>query len=82
MFKFVRNEANLKKRKYRLQSLEALLKDLNKKTMPHPPFCMERKVGEGLRTTINESIITKILTEKPHPSCLLEKMGGTINNNK
>jgi hypothetical protein len=45
MFKFVRNEANLKQRQFHLQSLEVLFKDLDKKKMPHPPSHTEKEDG-------------------------------------
>jgi hypothetical protein len=49
MFKFARNEANPKKRQYHLQSLEVLLKDLDKKKMAHPPFHMEKEGGQKFK---------------------------------
>jgi len=53
---------------------------LDPKKCPTQPFTWRRKVlNKGLRTTINESIVTKNLTKRPHPSSLLERMGGAIN---
>jgi hypothetical protein len=45
MFKFARNEANLKKRQYHLQSLEVLSRDSNQNKKPYPPFHMEKEGG-------------------------------------
>jgi hypothetical protein len=53
--------------------------------MPHPPTLSHGKGrrGKGLKTTINQGIITKKLTKKkPHRSSLLEKMGGANNYKK
>jgi hypothetical protein len=49
MFKFARNEANFKKRQYHMQTVEVLLKDLEKNKMPRPPFHMEKEGGQRFK---------------------------------
>jgi hypothetical protein len=72
------------KKQYHLQSLGVLLRNLDQEKKKNPTTLShgEGRWGKSLRTTINESIVTKILTKKPHPSSLLEKICGAINYNK
>jgi hypothetical protein len=44
-----------------------MLKYLDKKKCPTHPLTWRRKVGKGLNTTVNEGIVTNILTKKNPP---------------
>jgi hypothetical protein len=72
----------LKKEQYHLQSYRVLLRNLNQKKIPHPPFHMEKvshgkgRWGKNLKTIINKGIANTNLLKKIHPSFQIERMGG------